>query len=236
MEVRLHKFMADYGVASRRQSEKMILAGEVTVNGRVVRELGCKIIPGKDAVKVNGKLLHTKAEPLYIALYKPLGVVTTLHDPEGRPTVKDLLVGVKERVYPVGRLDFDSEGLLLLTNDGDFAQKFNHPKEPLKKTYLVKIEGKLEERHIERLKKGVTLADGKAKVETITKIRPGGQYDWYRVTILEGRHGQIKRLFQKVGFDVLKAQRIAIGKLGLRSLDRGQFRFLTLEQAKAALK
>ncbi len=236
MEVRLHKFMADYGVASRRQSEKMILAGEVTVNGRVVREMGFKITPGKDAIKVNGKLLHTKAKNMYIALYKPKGVLTTLNDPEGRPTVKDLLVGVHSRVFPIGRLDYESEGLLVLTNDGEYAQKLTHPKEPINKVYLVKVEGKPNQRQLDRLKAGVSLIDGKARAKEITRIRTGEQYDWFRIVLNEGGNRQIRGMFLKIGFDVLKLQRIAIGKLTLKKMQRGQFRVMTESEARLALQ
>ncbi|MDZ4678069.1 MAG: pseudouridine synthase [Oligoflexia bacterium] len=234
--VRLQKYISECGIASRRKAEEMISQGEVTVNGKIIREMGFKVIPGKDAVKVNGKLLRTPTHPTYIALYKPAGVVTTLNDPEGRPTIKDLLIGVKDRVFPVGRLDFDSEGLLIVTNDGEYAQAVSHPKKKIRKVYKVKVKGKPQEKHIERLKMGVTLAEGKAKASHIERIRSGDQYDWYKVVLVEGKNRQVRRMFEKIGFDVLKLQRVAIGRLTLGSLDRGQFRMLTKEQAELALK
>jgi 23S rRNA pseudouridine2605 synthase len=234
--VRLHKYIADCGVASRRKAEELISDGLVTVNGEIIREMGYKIIPGKDAVKVKGKLLRTPNRLVYIALYKPMGVITTLHDPHDRPTVKDLLIGIKDRVFPVGRLDYDAEGLVLMTNDGDYAQAVNHPEKDIKKVYVVKLDGKPEPHHLERLRKGVTLAEGKLKPLHIERMRTGDQYDWYKVTLTEGRNQAVKRMFQKIGFDVLKIKRVAIGRLTLGNLQRGEFRLLTKEQADLAFK
>ena len=234
--IRLHKYIAECGVTSRRKAEDMIRWGEVSVNGHVVKEMGFKIIVGKDAVKVKGKLLRPPVHGLYIAMYKPAGVVTTLNDPEGRTTVKDLLIGVKERVFPVGRLDYDSEGLIILTNDGEYAQSVIHPKKEIKKVYQVKVRGKPTEKHIERLKMGVTLAEGRTRAAHIERMKTGDQYDWFKVVLTEGKNRQIRRMFEKVGFDVLKLKRVAIGRLTLGSLDRGQFRVLTADQASLALK
>jgi 23S rRNA pseudouridine2605 synthase len=234
--VRLHKFIADCGVASRRKAEELVAHGEVTVNGEVIREMGYKIIPGKDAVKVKGKLLHTASRMVYIALYKPSGVLTTLHDPQERPTVKDLLVGIKDRVFPVGRLDYDSEGLVLMTNDGEYAQSIIHPDQDIKKVYVVKLSGKPEPRHLERLRQGVTLAEGRTKPLHIEKMRTGDQYDWYKVTLTEGKNQAVRRMFQKIGFDVIKLKRVAIGRLTLSNLQRGEFRLLTKEQADLVFK
>jgi 23S rRNA pseudouridine2605 synthase len=233
--VRLHKYIADCGIASRRKAEEMVAHGEVNVNGQTIREMGYKIIPGKDAVKVRGKLIRVPAENLYILLYKPTGVVTTLNDPEERTTVKDLLVGVKERVFPVGRLDYDSEGLLLLTNDGEYAQAIIHPTKHVKKVYNVKVRGKPDHKAIERLKAGVTLAEGKAKAVHIERMKAGDN-DWFKVVLTEGKNRQIRRMFEKVGYDVLKLKRVAIGRLTLGRLERGQFKFLSKEQAELALK
>lgn len=234
--VRLHKYIADCGVASRRKAEDLIKWGEVTVNGQVVKEMGYKIIAGKDSVKVKNKLLRPASKDLYILLYKPTGVVTTLNDPEKRTTVKDLLIGVKERVFPIGRLDYDSEGLLILTNDGEYAQQVIHPTKNVKKVYNVKVKGKPEQKHIERLKMGVTLAEGRAKAVHIERMRSSDNHDWFKVVLTEGKNRQIRRMFEKVGFDVLKLKRVAIGRLTLGSLQRGQFKFLTKEQAELALK
>jgi 23S rRNA pseudouridine2605 synthase len=214
----------------------MIMHGEVTVNGQVIKEMGYKVIPGKDAVKVNRKLLRLPSKMLYILMYKPTGVVTTLNDPEGRATVKDLLVGLRERVFPIGRLDYDSEGLLILTNDGEYAQSVIHPQKNVKKVYQVKVRGKPEQKHIERLKLGVTLAEGRAKAVHIERMKTGDNYDWFKVVLTEGKNRQIRRMFEKVGFDVLKLKRVAIGRLTLGSLERGRIKVLTREQAELALK
>jgi 23S rRNA pseudouridine2605 synthase len=235
-QIRLQKFIADCGVASRRKAEEMIAQGEVTVNGKKIREMGFKVLPGKDAVKVNGKLLRVSTKHIYIALNKPSGVLTTLNDPEERTTVKDLLVGVRERVFPVGRLDYDSEGLVILTNDGEYSQSVSHPTKEIRKVYLVKIKGKPDTKAIEKLKKGVTLAEGKTRALHIERAKSGDQYDWYKVVLSEGRHGQLRRMFEKVGFDVLKMKRLAIGRLTLGGLSQGEFRFLTKDQAELALK
>jgi len=234
--VRLHKFIADCGFASRRKAEDFIRWGEVTVNGQVVKEMGYKILPGKDHVKVKNKLLRPTTKSLYILLNKPIGVVTTLNDPEKRTTVKDLLFGVKERVFPIGRLDYESEGLLILTNDGEYAQQVIHPTKKVKKVYHVKVRGKPEQKHIERLKQGVTLAEGRAKAVHIERMGTNENHDWFKVVLTEGKNRQIRRMFEKVGFDVLKLKRVAIGRLTLGGLNRGEFKFLTKEQAELALK
>lgn len=233
--VRLQKYLAECGVASRRAAEILIRDGEVTINGKVA-ELGAKVKPGKDAVKVKGKLLRQETSDfVYIKMFKPTGVVTTLHDPEGRPTVKDLLTGVKQRVFPVGRLDYDSEGLIILTNDGEYAQSITHPTKEVTKTYIVKISGKLTTNHIIKLRTGVTLADGKAKAKHVEKIRSGDKYDWYKVVLTEGRNRQLRRMFERIGFDVMKLQRVAIGRMTIGRLQRGEFKFLTPEEAETAL-
>jgi 23S rRNA pseudouridine2605 synthase len=234
--VRLHKYIAECGVTSRRKAEELIKNGDVTVNGQIITEMGYKIVPGDDAVKVKGKLLRAATRDVYIALYKPTRVVTTLNDPEGRTTVKDLLVGIRERVFPVGRLDYDSEGLLILTNDGEYAQAVAHPDKKVKKVYQVKVGGKPQAQHIERLKAGVTLAEGKAKAVHIERMRTGDNNDWFKVVLTEGKNRQIRRMFEKVGFDVLKLKRVAIGRLTLGNLNRGEFKLLTKEQAELALK
>ncbi len=234
--VRLHKYIADCGIVSRRKAERMIANGYVTVNGQIIQEMGFKVQAGKDAVKVQGKLIRQPNRSLYILMYKPTGVVTTLNDPQERTTVKDLLVGVRERVFPIGRLDYDSEGLLILTNDGEYAQSVIHPEKNVKKVYHVKVRGKPDDRQIERLRQGVTLAEGRTRAVHIERMKVGDQYDWFKVVLTEGKNRQIRRMFEKVGFDVLKLKRVAIGRLTLGKLDRGQYKLLTLEQAELALK
>ncbi|MBK9294546.1 MAG: rRNA pseudouridine synthase [Oligoflexia bacterium] len=235
--LRLQKFIADCGIASRRKAEEMIADGLVTVNGRVIKEMGFKITPGEDAVKVNGKLLRVNtSEKVYLLFNKPTGVISSLHDPEERPTIKDFLVKVRERVFPVGRLDYHTEGLMILTNDGKFSQSIIHPEKYVTKTYLVKLNGKLNEEKTKRLLAGVTLAEGKVKALAVHRTTQGDQYDWYKVVLVEGRNQQVQRLFNKIGMDTKKIKRVAIGRLNLGELPRGHYRYLTEEDAFKALE
>ncbi len=229
--VRLNKLIADNGLASRRQADRMIEEGQVIVNGKKVFELGIKVNPHKDRVVVNGHpLTKSPTMKLYIVFNKPKGVLTTMEDPLGRPTIADYLEKVPGRVFPVGRLDWDSEGLLFLTNDGDFANKVMHPKAEVTKTYLVKLDGKPEKKHLDKLLKGVSILGGRVAAKHVEKVkRPEGsdQYDWYKIVITEGKNRQIRQMFEKVGFDVMKLQRVAIGRLRLGSLPRGELAFIS---------
>ncbi|MGZ3773674.1 MAG: pseudouridine synthase [Pseudobdellovibrionaceae bacterium] len=230
--VRLNKLIADSGLASRRHADRMIEEGHVTVNGKRVYELGIKVDPQADRVLVDGKLLRKPlVQKLYLVINKPKGVLTTMDDPHDRPTIAEYLEGVPTRVFPVGRLDWDSEGMLLLTNDGDFANKVMHPKAEVTKTYLVKLDGQPQPHHIEKLKKGVTIIGGKVAARHIERIKKAGdnksnKYEWYKIVITEGKNRQIRQMFAKVGFDVLKLQRVAIGRLRLGSLKTGELIFL----------
>lgn len=230
---RLQKVLAAAGIASRRKSEELILAGRVTVNGAVVTELGTKADPATDKITVDGKPLAAPQRHLYFLLHKPKGYVTTVSDPEGRPTVMELLGKLEARVYPVGRLDYASEGLLLLTNDGDLAQKLSKAGEHMPKTYLVKISGRPDEKFIERLRKGITipLADGRRVKTSPAKIRliEDAPNPWYEVTLIEGRNRQIRRMFQAVGFLVEKIKRVQFGPLQL-DIPPGKFRSLTAHE------
>ena len=179
MEKRLQKILSEMGIASRRKSEELILEGRVTVNGQVAT-LGAKADAAKDHIKLNGKLLIRPEPKVYLMFHKPRGVVTTLNDPEGRPTVKDFLKKVKYRVFPVGRLDYDSEGLLLLTNDGDFAQSLLHPSKKTFKTYLVKAKGEPDEAKIQKLRDGIKLMEGVTAPAKIKKLRKTENNTWYR--------------------------------------------------------
>lgn len=231
--VRLNKLIADSGLASRRHADRMIEEGQVTVNGKRVYELGVKVDPEFDKILVDGKLLRKPlTTKIYVMLNKPRGVLTTMDDPLDRPTVKELLIEkVPMRVFPVGRLDWDSEGLLLLTNDGDFANKVTHPKEEVTKTYLVKLDGQPEKKHLDKLMRGVTIEGGRVAAKHLEKIKKAGEnksekYDWYKIVITEGKNRQIRQMFEKVGFDVLKLQRVAIGRLRLGALKPGELVFL----------
>lgn len=233
--VRLNKLIADSGLASRRHADRMIEEGHVTVNGKRVFELGIKVDPEHDKVVVDGKPLRKPNQKLYLAFNKPKGVLTTLSDPHNRPSLADYLDKVPGRVFPVGRLDWDSEGLVLLTNDGDFANKVMHPRAEVTKTYLVKVDGQPRPDQIQKLLKGVSIIGGKVAAKSMEKIkRPDGsdQYDWYKMVITEGKNRQIRQMFEKIGFDVMKLQRVAIGRLRLGSLDRGELAYLNEEALK----
>ncbi len=233
---RLHKFLSRCGVASRREAESLILQGRVTVNGQVIQELGTKIEPGKDRIEVDG--IPVKPQPYtYIALNKPKGVVTTVEDREGRPTVMDLLKGFKTRVYPVGRLDMESEGLLLLTNDGELAFRLMHPRYHVEKRYLVKVRGTPTEKKLDKLRKGIRLEDEKRKglyrktaPARIKVIKSRGKETELEVILREGRKRQIRRMFQAIGHPVVSLVRVAVGNITLEGLPKGKYRHLTSQE------
>jgi 23S rRNA pseudouridine2605 synthase len=232
MEERLQKILSAAGIASRRAAEDIILEGRVRVNGKVVTELGAKADPDHDHVKVDGKLINPKQPKAYIMLNKPAGFVTTMSDPEGRPIVAHLLKGVKVRVYPVGRLDYDTEGLLLLTNDGDFAHLVTHPRHELPKTYLVKVKGFLEDRNVENLEQGVFLKDGRTAPAKVRKLRKEESNSWVEITIHEGRKRQVRRMIDFTGHSVIKLKRTKVGNLNLGDLPVGAYRHLTLDEVR----
>ncbi len=199
----------------------------VVVNGKKVYELGAKVDPENDTVSVDGKPLKSKAPPVYIMFHKPTGVLTTLEDPLDRPTVADYLSEVPYRVFPVGRLDWDSEGLLILTNDGDYANRIMHPKTEVTKSYLVKLDREPTPEQIQKLKTGISIVGGRVAAKHIEKINRGKkQYPWYKIVITEGKNRQIRQMFEKVGCDVMKLQRIAIGKLRIGNLERGELVYM----------
>jgi len=232
--VRLNKLLAERGLASRRGADKLIEEGLVMVNGKKVYELGVKVNPNKDRIVVDGKPLKSKGENLYIMFHKPKNVITSMSDPLERVTVADFMADVPTRVFPIGRLDWDSEGLLLLTNDGEFAQKVMHPKTEVTKTYHVKLEGQPEEYKIKKLLSGVSIPGGRVKAKHVEKLKPikteagkkSKKNDWYKIIITEGKNHQVREMFKKIGFDVIKLQRVAIGKLRLGQLERGEFVYL----------
>jgi len=238
---RLHKFLSRCGVASRREAESLILQGRVTVNGVVIQELGTKIYPEKDKVEVDG--IPVKPQPFtYIALNKPPGYVTTMKGKGGPPTVMELLKGLKTRVYPVGRLDMDSEGLLLLTNDGELAFRLMHPRHHVEKRYLVKVRGSPPEKKLERLRKGIRLEEEKRKgiyrktaPAGIKVIKSKGKETVLEVTLREGRKRQIRRMFQAIGHPVVSLVRVAVGNITLEGLPKGKYRHLT-DQEVAEIK
>lgn len=228
-KLRLNKLIADSGLASRRHADRMIEEGQVTVNGKRVYELGIKVDPAHDHILVNGKPLKKPLENIYILFHKPKGVLTTMEDPLGRPTIADYLDAVPGRVFPVGRLDWDSEGMLILTNDGEFANKVTHPKAEVTKTYMVKVDGQPTKEEIQKLVRGVSIIGGKVAAKHIEKIKRqegSEKYDWYKMVITEGKNRQIRQMFEKIGYDVMKLQRVAIGRLRIGAVDRGELVFL----------
>lgn len=235
MEQRLQKILAEMGITSRRKAEGLILEGRVTVNGRIAT-IGMKADRARDHIKVDGKLLIKPEPRVYLMFNKPRGVVTSLYDPEGRPTVKDFLKGIKYRVFPVGRLDYDSEGLLLLTNDGDFAHAVLHPSKKISKTYFVKVKGVIENEKIEKLRAGIKLADGITAPAKAKRIRKTENNSWLEITIHEGKKRQIRRMLEKIGHPVLKLKRIRIDGLEMGKLESGAYRYLTFEEVNKIKK
>jgi len=229
---RLQKIIAAAGVASRPKAEQLITGGLVSVNGQVVTELGSKADPERDHIRVDGKLLHGPERHVYLLMNKPKGYVTTLSDPEHRPTVMDLLRGVGARVYPVGRLDYASEGLLLLTNDGEFAHRLMKAASHVPKTYLVKVAGTPSVEGLSRLRSGLFIASEGRRVKTapakVRLIREANN-PWYEVTLTEGRNRQIRRMFEEIGHHVEKIKRVRYGPLEL-DVHPGEFRRLTPQE------
>ncbi|HEX6095429.1 MAG TPA: pseudouridine synthase [Thermoanaerobaculia bacterium] len=234
---RLQKIIAHAGFASRREAESMIREGRVTVNGRVVTELGSKADPAHDHIKVDGKLITRAETHRYILLYKPKEVMTTVDDPQGRRTVIDLIKGVRERIYPVGRLDFHSEGLILLTNHGELAHMLTHPQHGWVKTYHVKVRGVPEQRLIEKLERGITIEGKRTLPCEIQRLKTTGKGDdagnsWFEVKLREGRTQQIRKMFKAMGHPVSKLRRVAIGPLSDPRLGPGDYRELTKTEVK----
>jgi 23S rRNA pseudouridine2605 synthase len=233
---RLQKIIATAGVASRRKAEQLITSGHVQVNGSTITELGSKADPETDHIRVNGKLLQREQQRhVYLLLNKPKGYVTTVNDPEKRPTVMDLVRGVKGRVYPVGRLDYASEGLLLLTNDGELANLLMKAASHVPKTYVVKVAGTPTEDAIAKLRGGISIAtdDGK-RVRTgpaVLRIVKQAANPWYEITLIEGRNRQIRRMFEAVGHHVEKIKRVRYGPLTL-DVPPGEYRSLTLKEVQ----
>lgn len=234
--VRLNKFIADSGLCSRRTADQWIDDGRVSVNGRKVFELGVKIDPKVDQVAVDKKVINARPQNfVYFVINKPTQVLTSMSDPSGRPIVGDFFRKQKnKRVFPVGRLDWDSEGLLIMTNDGDYAQRVTHPKEGIPKTYHVKIDKELTEPKKQKLLSGVTIVGGKVKATEVFRMKKnmrGQKTFWVSITITEGKNRQVRRMFEKLEIDVLKLRRVSIGGLKLGALKKGQVLQMTTEKA-----
>ncbi|HHT64075.1 MAG: pseudouridine synthase [Bacillota bacterium] len=227
MEERLQKVLAHAGVASRRSCEELILAGKVKVDGKLITDLGIKVDPEKSVIEVAGKPIPGKEQLIYILLYKPAGFLSTVHDPQKRRTVMDLIHGVRQRVYPVGRLDYDTSGLILLTNDGELANDLIHPSREVEKTYRALVKGIPTGKCLGELAKGIMLEDGKtapAQVRVKKIINGNALVD---ITIHEGRNRQVRRMFQRVGNPVIRLKRIAFGPLKIGRMKPGEWRYLT---------
>lgn len=236
MQERLQKLISQAGITSRRAAEELILNGRVTVNGTVVTELGSKADPAKDRIAVDGKPLQFGAKHLYILLNKPVGYITALKDSQGRPLVTDLLKGVEERVFPVGRLDYNTEGLLLLTNDGDWANRLMHPRHEVDKEYHVRVRGKAMDQQLKRMAGGVELEEGVTAPAAVRLVKSGDQNDWISVTIHEGRNRQVRRMCEAVSLSVVRLKRVRYGSLEIGALRPGQFRYLTDAEVKGLLQ
>lgn len=229
-EERLQKILARAGIASRRAAEEYITSGRVRVNGKVITELGSKADLDRDHIKVDNKLLHAPGHRVYLALNKPRGYVTTASDPENRPTVMDLMKGVRERVYPVGRLDFNSEGLLLLTNDGELTNRITSARNHVEKTYVVKVSRPLTEDQEEKFRRGIPVYGRKTAPAGLKLIKPGDS-PWYEVKLTEGRQNQIHLMFQYFSVLVEKLRRVRIAFLPL-DVRPGEFRHLTPKEVE----
>jgi len=236
MEQRLQKLIATAGIASRRHAEELISSGKVTINGKVVTELGTKADPDKDHIKVNGKLINPQLkahEKLYVLLNKPRGYLTSVSDPEGRPLVVELLPSSLGRLHPVGRLDFNTEGLLLLTNDGEFTNFITAARNQVEKVYEAKVKGVPTDTAVQRLRRGITLEDGtRTAPAKITKLDETDTNAWYEVRLHQGRNQQIRKMFELIGHSVLKLRRVQIGKLKDERLKPGHWRFLSTAEAR----
>lgn len=236
MEERLQKILARCGVASRRGAEQMVRDGRVSVNGKIVTQLGTKADDTRDEIRVDGALISRAAvSRVYLMLNKPRGYVVTLKDPHGRPIVTDLLRDIPERVFPVGRLDYDSEGLLLMTNDGDFSYRVQHPAFKTPKTYLVKVQGNLTRSDIEGIRRGTILEDGPFKPLCVTMEKSNQKSCWVEMTILEGRNRVIRRFFDSIHHPVARLIRTAIADVGLGDLKGGEYRYLRKKEVQTLI-
>jgi len=229
---RLNKYLAHAGVGSRRYCDSLIVAGRVAVDGRRVADLGIKIDPDAQKVAVDGQVVHVE-RAVYWAVNKPMGYLCTNHDPSGRPLAIDLIPHVEQRVYTVGRLDEGSEGLLLMTNDGDLANSLTHPRYGVEKTYVVLVAGKPSRDDLQKLLDGVWLSDGKVKAKTVRRMKPQGDSTWLRIVLNEGKNREIRRMLAKLGHKVTRLRRTAIGPVELDRLPKGKARRLSLAEVEA---
>jgi 23S rRNA pseudouridine2605 synthase len=232
MTERLQKVMSEYGVASRRKCEELIAAGKVKVNGYLITELGRKVDKEKDIIEVDGEIIKSSGNKLYILLNKPVGYITSVKDQFGRPTVLDLIKGISVRVFPIGRLDYDTEGVILLTNDGDLTYRITHPKHNINKTYRALVHGEANQEDVLTLRRGIEIEDyvtAPAKMEIIRYLKGNSIID---ITIHEGKNRQVRKMCSAIGHEIISLKRIRIGKIGLGSLKKGEWRYLSESEIK----
>lgn len=231
--MRIAKYLAHSGIASRRQCEEFIRAGQVKVNGTVITELGTQVNPDLDIIELRGKIITNSQVPVYYLLNKPSGYICSAYDPQGRPTVIELIKDCSERIYPVGRLDYDTTGLIILTNDGEFANLMVHPRYRIKKTYEAWVQGRVREEELKPLIKGLRLEDGMTAPAEVRLLRIKAHESLLRIVIHEGRKRQVKRMCAAIGHPVIQLQRTGFGFLSLDGLKQGQYRFLNNREVKA---
>ena len=228
--MRLNKFMSSCGVASRRRCDELISEGRVRVNAVVVKKMGIKINPETDIVAVDGRPIRLKGDLVYYMMNKPVGYITSVKDPQGRKTVMELLPAINKRVYPVGRLDYNTSGLLLFTNDGEITQKLMHPSFEFGKTYMVVIKGDITEQELQKLRDGVDIGDFVTSKAEVKKISNLNNQSSIQITIHEGKNRQVRRMFKAINKSIVELSRIALGKLTLKGLKVGEVRELSEEE------
>lgn len=230
MLIRLQKYLADASIASRRKSEQIILGGHICVNGKIVTELGTKVDTEKDIVTYKGNEVKINNNYIYIMFHKPEGCVTTVHDQFERKTVMDYIQDIEERIYPVGRLDFDTSGLLILTNDGDLTYRLTHPKHNIEKVYIANVIGEPTKEEINKFEKGLYIDNYKTSQAKLYIVKRNGNLTSIKVVIREGRNRQVRKMCEAINHPVRNLKRIATGKLFLGELKRGEYRHLTKEE------
>lgn len=234
--LRLQKYIADCGITSRRKAELLITQGRVKLNGKIITQLGAKLNPAEDVIAVDGKIIYRESiHKLYILFHKPRSVVTTLHDPEGRKTVIDFFPMIKQRIYPIGRLDYYSEGLLLLTNDGEIAHKVMHPSSQITKIYEVKVFGAVTAKILQDLKKQHSFPEGPVRPKSVRIIQQLPHKTWLEFRLNEGRNREIRRICETVGLTIDKLKRVAMEALTIQGIAPGEFRFLTKKELESYL-
>jgi len=233
---RLQKYLAHAGLGSRRSCEEIILKGKVKVNGKIVTTLGTKVNPTRDNIEVNNQLITNKEDKVYLLLNKPDGYVTTVKDPRGRPTVIDLIENINKRIYPVGRLDYETEGLLLLTNDGKLAYRLTHPSYKIDKVYEALVKGNPTKEKLSKLRNGIELEDGITEPAKVKVLKKFSDKTLLEITIHEGRNRQVRRMCRIAGFSVISLQRTGFAFLSLADVNEGDFRYLTDQEVEKLKK